>query len=179
MHTIVAKTKIKATMKYLILLTLSMAISISSTGQHLNEKTLSKLDSILESSMKEKGVVGATYIIVKADSIYEPRSFGYANKANQEMLTKDHYHMFGSISKLITATLVVQLANEGKLDLDQDIREYVPYIPLDYPTSLHQLLTHTGGFEEQVLDRVRLSNQKRESLKDYLERKMPDRKSVV
>lgn len=143
-------------------------------GQNDNISTnLSRLDSLVKTSMKNHQIVGSSYAIVKGDRIYAMKSFGYANSEKKIPLTNDHQHMFGSISKLITTTLILQLVDEGKLDLHKDIKEYVPYINLKYPTTLHHLLTHTAGLEEQVLDRARLQGMKFESLKDYLSRKMP------
>ena len=53
------------------------------------------------------------------------------------------------MTKPLTAAAVLQLADEGKLDLHRDIREYLPDLSLRSKTTAHQLLTHTGGFDEK------------------------------
>ncbi|MEP0987933.1 serine hydrolase [Ekhidna sp.] len=151
-----------------------LVVSLNLIAQDLNESTIRKLDSIVHKQMQAKGIVGAAYSIVQTDSLYVSKAFGYANLANEEKLTLEHQHMFGSISKLMTTSLITELAEEGSLDLHSDMRSKVPYLKLRFPTTLHQLMTHTGGFEEQVLDRTRLIDQEKETLKEYLNRRMPD-----
>lgn len=67
-------------------------------------------------------------------------------------VTADTAYGIGSISKVFTATLAMSLVNQGKLDLNQPIIEYVPHLPLQDEASrksvtMHHLLTHRGGFE--------------------------------
>ena len=59
----------------------------------------------------------------------------------------------GSIAKLFTAMAVMQLVEQGKLDLDKDVREYLDFeIPRKFPEpiTLRRILTHTAGFEESI-----------------------------
>ena len=61
----------------------------------------------------------------------------------------------GSTSKLFTWTAVMQLVEQGKLDLDRDVNDYLDFkIPEAFgkPITLKNLLTHTPGFEEQIKD---------------------------
>jgi len=71
---------------------------------------------------------------------------GYADLESQQATTRDTTYLIGSVSKPITATLVAQLWEEGVLDLDTDVREYVPGYPEKaYPVTLRQLLSHQAG----------------------------------
>ncbi|MGD0506947.1 MAG: serine hydrolase, partial [Terriglobales bacterium] len=61
----------------------------------------------------------------------------------------------GSVSKLFTWTAVMQLVEQGKLDLDRDVNDYLDFkIPATYPKpiTLRNIMTHTSGFEETVKD---------------------------
>ena len=61
----------------------------------------------------------------------------------------------GSVSKLVTWTAAMQLVEQGKLDLDEDINTYLDFKIPEYdgkPVTLRQLMTHTAGFEEAVKD---------------------------
>jgi CubicO group peptidase (beta-lactamase class C family) len=71
---------------------------------------------------------------------------GYADLESQQAATLDTTYLIGSVSKPITATLVAKLWEDGVLDLDTDIREYVPSYPEKaYPITLRQLLSHQAG----------------------------------
>jgi CubicO group peptidase (beta-lactamase class C family) len=84
----------------------------------------------------------------------------------------------GSISKLFTATAVMQLVEQGKLDLDRDVNDYLDFpIPKTYaePVTLRQLLTHTGGFEEILKNLFVAHESDMKPLRTYLVNEMPAR----
>jgi CubicO group peptidase (beta-lactamase class C family) len=54
----------------------------------------------------------------------------------------------GSVTKPLTAAAVLQLVDEGALDLHRDVRQYIPRLSLPYGVTAHHLLTHTAGFDE-------------------------------
>ena len=71
---------------------------------------------------------------------------GYADLESQQAATRDTTYLIGSVAKPISATLVASLWEDGVLDLDADIREYVPSFPEKaYPVTLRQLLSHQAG----------------------------------
>jgi CubicO group peptidase (beta-lactamase class C family) len=77
---------------------------------------------------------------------------GVLNVATGVSVTTDAVFQIGSITKVWTATLVQQLANEGLLDLDRSLREYLPEFHIADETAsatvtTRQLLCHTAGFE--------------------------------
>ena len=78
-----------------------------------------------------------------------------------------------SVSKTFTATAVMQLVEQGKLDLDRDVNQYLDFeIPPAFgkPITLRNLLTHTAGFEETPYIRY----DRQQSLRDHMLR-VPDR----
>src|SRR5206468_10421711 len=84
----------------------------------------------------------------------------------------------GSISKLFTATAVMQLVEQGKLDLDRDVNDYLDFpIPKTYPgpVTLRQLLTHTGGFEETLKNLFVAHESDTKPLRTYPVNEMPAR----
>src|SRR5207248_10594498 len=84
----------------------------------------------------------------------------------------------GSISKLFTATAVMQLVEQGKLDLDCDVNDYLDFpIPKTYPEpiTLRQMLTHTVGFEETLKNLFVAHESDMKSLRTYLVNQMPQR----
>jgi CubicO group peptidase (beta-lactamase class C family) len=84
------------------------------------------------------------------------KGYGYADLASKTPVQADTtLFRAGSVSKLFTWTAVMQLTEEGKVDLHADINRYLKTftIPATYPQpiTLASLMTHTAGFEEQYI----------------------------
>ncbi|WP_199753441.1 serine hydrolase domain-containing protein [Luteimonas cucumeris] len=101
----------------------------------------------------ERGdIPGAVVVVVKDGQILLQKGFGYADVAARKPVDGENT-MFrpGSVSKLLTWTAVMQLVEQGKLDLDEDVNAYLDFKipPRDgKPVTLRQVMTHTAGFEE-------------------------------
>lgn len=100
-------------------------------------------------------IPGAAVSIVKDGKIVFSKGYGYANIEKQtSMSTETTYMEAGSVSKLFTWTAVMQLVEQGKLDLNTDIRTYLPdgflKPSFDKPITLKSLMSHTAGFEERL-----------------------------
>jgi CubicO group peptidase (beta-lactamase class C family) len=105
------------------------------------------------------------------------KGYGYADVEEKKPVLPDQT-LFrpGSISKLFTATAVMQLVEQGKLDLDRDVNDYLDFpIPKTYPepVTLRQLLTHTGGFEETLKNLFVAHESDIKPLRTYLVNEMP------
>lgn len=82
-------------------------------------------------------------------------AYGYANKAENIAVNEDTVYEWGSISKLLVWTSAMQLYEQGKLDLNEDIRTYLPKgflnnLSYDDPITMIDLMNHSGGFQETV-----------------------------
>ena len=114
------------------------------------------LDGIVPLQLARDDIAGATIAVVKDGKLLYARGYGYANTKNRTPVSADET-LFrpGSVSKLCTWTAVMQLSEQGKLDLDRDVNDYLDFkIPDAFgkPITLKNLLTHTPGFEEQIKD---------------------------
>lgn len=114
------------------------------------------LDGIVPLQLAQQDIAGATVAIVKDGKLLFAKGYGYADVKNKKPVSPEET-LFrpGSVSKLFVWTAVMQLAEQGKLDLDRDINEYLDFkIPdaFGQPITLKNILTHTAGFEEQVKD---------------------------
>ncbi|RRD44101.1 serine hydrolase domain-containing protein [Buchananella hordeovulneris] len=114
------------------------------------------LDGKLPDVLTHGKASGAVVTVVKDGEILTNRGYGYATRAeNGRPATpvdpEATLFRWGSISKVPTSIAVLQLVEQGKLDLDADIATYLDF-PLkkqhDEPITLRHLLTHTAGFEE-------------------------------
>lgn len=96
---------------------------------------------------------GLAVAVVTSRRILLEKGYGFADVENRIPVDPlRSVFRVGSISKLITATLIMQLVEEGTLDLDVDIKEYVDDLKIPrafaQPVTLRHLLAHTAGFEE-------------------------------
>ena len=89
---------------------------------------------------------GAVLISVKGEIIYKD-AVGYANIADSIPITCDTKFRIASFTKPITDMLILQLVEEGKLNLDDKLTDYLPEFPKEKVEgiTIHHLLTHTAG----------------------------------
>jgi CubicO group peptidase (beta-lactamase class C family) len=110
------------------------------------------LDGLIPALLEHNDVAGAVVMIVKDGKILYSHGYGYSDvKTKKPVSVDDTLFRPGSISKLFTCTAVMQLVEQGKLDLDRDVNEYLDFkIPATYsqPITLRRIMTHTAGFEE-------------------------------
>lgn len=137
------------------------------------------LDGIVPMQLKRENIAGAVVIVVKDGSVLFAKGYGYADVERGTPVTPDGT-LFrpGSVSKLFTWTAIMQMVEQGKLDLDRDINDYLDFkIPATFPKPIttRNLLTHTTGFEEAVKDLIVTKNSAPMSLRDYLTTHMPKR----
>jgi CubicO group peptidase (beta-lactamase class C family) len=114
------------------------------------------LDDLLTRQLAERHIPGASLAVVKDGRLFFAKGYGYANLEQRTPLVADQTLVrVGSIAKLFTWTAVLQLVEQGKLDLNADVNNYLAdfQIPATYPApiTLAQLLTHTAGFEDRQL----------------------------
>ncbi|MBT2291699.1 serine hydrolase [Paenibacillus albidus] len=113
-----------------------------------------KTDQIMKKYIG-KDVPGASVSIVKDGEIVFMKGYGYSDIEKQTPVhAGTTYLEAGSVSKLFTWTAVMQLVEQGKLDLEADIRKYLPdgFLDLAFkePVTLNHLMSHTAGFEERT-----------------------------
>lgn len=111
------------------------------------------LDEFFAQALKEHHIAGAAIAVVKDGALFFAKGYGYAD-VEQGIPVDPEQTIFqiGSVGKLFTWTAVMQLVEQGKLDLDADINTYLDFrIPDTYPQpiTLKHLLTHTSGFEDR------------------------------
>lgn len=111
------------------------------------------IDSIMEKDMNRLHIPGAVISIVKNDKILMAKGYGSSNLETAAPVDpKTSMFRIASTTKLFTWTAVMQLVEQGKIDLDTDINTYLKTlkIPDTYPEpiTMRHLMTHTAGFEE-------------------------------
>jgi CubicO group peptidase (beta-lactamase class C family) len=137
------------------------------------------LDGMMPSQIQREDIAGAVVAVVKDGKVIFAKGYGFSDVEKRTPVTADST-LFrpGSISKLFTWTSVMQLSEQGKLDLDKDVNEYLDFkIPPAYgkPITLKNIMTHTAGFEEVGRDLFVADVQHLYPLERFLKNHVPDR----
>ncbi|HSR30002.1 MAG TPA: serine hydrolase domain-containing protein, partial [Anaerolineae bacterium] len=114
------------------------------------------LGELMAKDMEEYHIPGAAVSVVKDGMLFFAKGYGYADLENRIPVDAEQtVFAIGSVGKLFTWTAVMQLVEQGKLDLDADVNTYLDFrIPDTYPQTitLKYLLTHTAGFEDLLFE---------------------------
>jgi CubicO group peptidase (beta-lactamase class C family) len=137
------------------------------------------LDGYLPYALKAGDIPGAVVVVVKDGQPLTMRGYGYSDlKARKPVDPELTLFRPGSVSKLFTWTAVMQLVQQGKLNLDADINTYLDFkiTPKDgKPITLRNLMTHTPGFAETAKYLIDFGDKKPKPLGQVLSRWVPER----
>ncbi len=139
-------------------------------------------DAYLPAQMERYEIPGAAIAVVKDGQLFFAEGYGVADTRSQRPVVADQtlFHI-GSITKLFTWTAVMQLVEDGVLDLHTDVNTYLAdtdvQIPETYlePVTLHNLLTHTPGFEDRIGNLYRIRRYDAVPLPQYIRAQLPAR----
>lgn len=112
------------------------------------------LDGYFPYALHSGDIAGAVVVVVKDGQVLFENGYGYADyEAQKPVDPKSTLFRWGSVSKLFTWTAVMQLVEQGKIDLDGDVNQYLDFkIPARQgkPVTMRNIMTHTAGFEERL-----------------------------
>ncbi len=110
----------------------------------------------VEAQMAYRGLPGLAVGVVTNQELVWAQGFGFADTARQLPATPQTIYRIASITKLFTATAVLQLRDAGKLQLDDPVSKHLPWFTIqndydDVPViTLRHLLTHTAGLPREA-----------------------------
>jgi CubicO group peptidase (beta-lactamase class C family) len=143
---------------------------IPSAGAGLSEaEAIAAVKSELGKHVADDKFSGAVLIAKDGKPIFQA-AYGYADRENKVTNTVDTKFRFGSMAKMFTSVTVLQLAQAGKIKLDDPVAKYLP----DYPNkqvaavTINQLLTHTGGTGDIFSPEFEAHRQELKELRDYV-----------
>lgn len=151
----------------IVLLTLGLSLifpfngqAIALTMQQTSQLDTSAIDDYVTEKMDELKIPGVAIGIVRGDQIEYVQGYGIADDSGRAMTPQTPF-LVASFSKSITATGVMQLADEGKIDLDAPVQTYLPWFEVadaEYSAQItvRQLLNQTSGFSELEGDKRNL-----------------------
>lgn len=104
------------------------------------------LDDYTQAEVRIKGFDGTVLVMQKGKTIYK-KAFGLADREWNIPNTTDTKFRIGSVTKQFTAACILQLAEQGKLGLDDKLTRYVADYPKGDSITVHMLLNHTSGIK--------------------------------
>ena len=133
---------------FAFLLTLMLILPMTFAAAADNTALTTEIDTYL----KRYKTAGAAVLVAKDGETVYTRYYGYAKKKTEEKISSQTYFRIASVSKLVSGIHVMQLVEQGLLDLDTDISEYLgykvqnPYYP-DNPLTLRMIMSHTTSLK--------------------------------
>lgn len=118
-----------------------------------SNKELQEIDSYILGQMKDLDIPGVAIGIVRGDQVVYTQGYGVADDAGRAM-TSDTPFLIASLSKSITALGIMQLVEEGKINLDAPVQTYLPWFrvadeEVSSKITVRHLLHQTSGFDER------------------------------
>jgi|RhiMetdeSRZDD1v2_1073273.scaffolds.fasta_scaffold248793_2 CubicO group peptidase (beta-lactamase class C family) len=150
-----------------------------SCAAHLDSSSTS-LDSMIVAAMRELSVPGAALAVVRDGRVDRLAGYGCAN-IGRDIAVDPRTTVFhvASVSKPFVALAAVQLAEKGLVDLQTDVNHYLRGVQVpagwNRAVTLHDLLTHTAGFEESVVGYAARTPADIRPLGEFLAAKLPRR----
>jgi len=123
---------------------LIVCVCLYATIINAQTTNISKIDSLLSSIASNNEIMGSISIYSNGEEIYK-KSMGFADVAKQLPADEFTKYRIGSITKTYTATIIMQLIEEGKLSLNTPLETYFPLIPNSDRIDIESLLRHRSG----------------------------------
>lgn len=115
---------------------------------------VTELDSYLEKLVASGSPSGLSMVIVTNDSIVYSKGFGWADRPRKIKATPQTVYHWWSITKIPTAIAILQLQEQGKLQLEDPVSKYLPFFKVNYPSNkdsvitIRHLLNHSSGIPD-------------------------------
>lgn len=130
------------------------------------------LDGRVPYALEAGDIAGAVVVVVKDGRVLLQKGYGLADVAARRPMDPERTLVRpGSTTKLFTWTAVMQLVQQGRIDLDRDVNDYLDFkVPEPYgkPVTMRDLMNHRGGFEEGLKDILDYDVARAQSNEQYL-----------
>ncbi len=107
-----------------------------------------RIDRHIKNTVQTNGIPGLSVGITDRKRTLWTRTYGYSEIESKSRVTRDTLFEIGSISKFFSSIVLMQLSEEGLLDIAKPVTDYLPWFRVRSrfpPITLHHLLTHTSG----------------------------------
>jgi CubicO group peptidase (beta-lactamase class C family) len=121
-----------------------LVMGLAGSEAHAQKAVAAKLERYMDGQAKFHGFSGAV-LVMKDDKVLLRKAYGLADREWGTPNTADTRFRIASISKPFTAVAVLQLAEQGKLSLDDPLEKFIPGFPDGDRITLHLMLSHQSG----------------------------------
>jgi CubicO group peptidase (beta-lactamase class C family) len=139
-------------MKNIPFVILHLFVSVSLCSLSFGEEAsldFNELDQVVSAELKQTKIPGAVVAVVKGEKVIYCKGFGKSTIDPEASITPDSMFRTASVGKMLTATALTKLSEEGKLKFDEPIGTYVKELsPKVSKLTVHQLLSHTAGLRD-------------------------------
>ncbi|THE66451.1 class A beta-lactamase-related serine hydrolase [Salinadaptatus halalkaliphilus] len=143
------------------------------------ENLESFVDERMAALLAAHDIVGASVAVVQDDTVELVTGYGDTGLEDGTAVDEETAFRIGSVSKPLVWTALMQLIEDGRIDPDADVREYLESVSIpetgDEPITVAHLATHTAGFEERFQGTWIDDPDERRPLADVLEAEQPER----
>jgi CubicO group peptidase (beta-lactamase class C family) len=111
------------------------------------------LDAYIVDYMRAMNAPGMALGLTDSSKVLRTAGYGFADVDKRIAVNERHLFQIGSITKSFAALVLLQMRDEGKLDLQTPVLDYLPELPIDAhfgPITIHHLLTHTSGLPNNL-----------------------------
>ncbi|MFS1512187.1 cyclic peptide export ABC transporter [Chengkuizengella sp. SCS-71B] len=150
---------------FIILVSLMMLLIQSSVIAFTNfsDELRSEIEEYIGESMEQSDIPGLSVVIVKEDETVYQQGFGYADVENHIPVNESTLFELGSTSKAFTGLAILQLEEQGLINLEDFVTEYIPWLSFDYEgqdedITLKQFLYHTSGIPFQSIKEIPIND---------------------
>jgi CubicO group peptidase (beta-lactamase class C family) len=157
----------------LLVVGMTQALATGNSLSQADSPDFDAIDAYVQEQMQEMRIPGAALGIVKGDKIVHLEGFGDADDSGREATAQTPFKI-GSTSKSFTALVIMQLVEDGKVDLDAPVQRYIPWFRVADPEAskhitVRNLLNQTSGIPTAA---GLTYMYKRDSSKDALEKEV-------
>ncbi len=163
--------KVKITLSLALAITLIMFLL---PRQEIKSENANSIDEYLRAKMEETAIPGMAISVIKNNEVILLKGYGYADIDDQTKIDIHTPFNIASISKPILGISLLQLVDQGKLNLDEDINSYLPF-RIDNPKinsnriTVRHLATHTSGINDYYdIDSYAINKDSEISLSDHI-----------
>jgi serine beta-lactamase-like protein LACTB len=154
------RSRLGSVIATLLLLFVGVSLSLAQPAGGLSAEAVEAIERAITAEMAQKTIPGISVAVVRDHRLVWSNGYGYSDLENHVPAKASTVYRLGSISKPITAVAALQLVEQGKLDLDAPVQEYVPTFPRKpWPVTPRHLLTHTGGIRHYRGDEISITKQ--------------------
>lgn len=137
---------------------LFFAATLGAPANPLSSSQIKQIDAIARQAMKTQHVSGIEVGVGRAGKLLYAQGYGLRDRAKNLPVTAETIFPVGSITKQFTAATVMQLVEQGKVDLNARVSRYLPSAPHAGEITVRELLNQTSGLPDYLEDKALLAS---------------------